>query len=70
MLDDNTISAGESNLKTNSVLYATEISSGNINSAGTVTAERVDVVDYVWASRKDQTLTMFILLAILMLMVK
>ncbi|HED3534432.1 TPA: prepilin cleavage protein, partial [Klebsiella pneumoniae] len=52
MLDDNTISAGESNLKTNSVLYATEISSGNINSAGTVTAERVDVVDYVWASRK------------------
>jgi hypothetical protein len=50
MLDDNTISAGESNLKTNSVLYATEISSGNINSAGTVTAERVDVVDYVWAS--------------------
>lgn len=50
MLDNNTISAGESNLKTNSVLYATEISSGNINSAGTVTAERVDVVDSVWAS--------------------
>ena len=52
MLDNDTISTGESNLKTNSVLYANEISSGSINSSGTVTAERVDVVDYVWASRK------------------
>lgn len=42
MLDNNTISAGGSNLETYSGLYV--ISSGNIDAAGTVTAA------YVWAS--------------------